>query len=854
MKNKCIFARDFENKDFINYIINELTNFSDGMITTHFKKLMAVVVCLLAGMTAQAQLTATYEPYAATEWGKEKAVDFKLTDVAQALETDTTTLVAALNSWTAEGSTDANMFFLTTAEGLSDNYTQGGKGGFWVNAEGLPQEWSGDNSGLRWFNTISWTSAENEDGKFSVIIGQYPGQCAVGDTFKPKFVLKLGDKEATLEITINIIEKPAVDIPEPELAWGKLTIVEEITKDVTQKPRSGYDSDKVEVDIAEALSKLGVSADVVQDELRQLLFAKIAYVTEDAVMGAQMSDSLTNEQTTTAFGFWLRNFSDAEGTPTSECGHFVWDGDDKFYVEGFAFDAETGILTCNLGQFPSNLKSGDNYYADIYMVFGNKAIKIRYNLIIPEVKVGTLEDYEKAGEHTIRVEMEPMDSYDTKNFSIDIETMVNALGCKVGEIDDFYMLDSEIDFASKNQEGVGYWVSMEGKVIKWGNDAMFYVTPKADDYSKFGVGQYPGHMNIGDSARATLYFVAGSKYYQLNVDLVIVAPKQGDVVFESVAQRSIEVQQVPVAYTWASRVEIPEAWVEQQLGTSDWVLYALAPLNDDGSEKEGNAKYSKSYSISESPGFWMDGEGHNIGWSGNARVGVSISQPSGHFALMQYENSINLGDVFRFPLFLVNEENGKMVTFNFTYSIVESVVEIEEVGSEDIVLPVSTSDDGASTTIDMSKAVKALGITMDDLAESEYLHGIGVDGTYGSGHSLFNGLAFTEKGFATTDEEQVFMFFDAEVSEDGQSITITSYANGELTDDFSAIGTICFLVDGKRYVFNVKFVSEAVFTGITENRTVPHTSLSAVYDLQGRKVVKTQRGLYIQNGRKYMVK
>ncbi len=841
MKNKCIFARDFENKDFINYIINELTNFSDGMITTHFKKLMAVVVCLLAGMTAQAQLTATYEPYAATEWGKEKAVDFKLTDVAQALETDTITLVAALNSWTAEGSTDANMFFLTTAEGLSDNYTQGGKGGFWVNAEGLPQEWSGDNSGLRWFNTISWTSAENEDGKFSVIIGQYPGQCAVGDTFKPKFVLKLGDKEATLEITINIIEKPAVDIPEPELAWGKLTIVEEITKDVTQKPRSGYDSDKVEVDIAEALSKLGVSADVVQDELRQLLFAKIAYVTEDAVMGAQMSDSLTNEQTTTAFGFWLRNFSDAEGTPTSECGHFVWDGDDKFYVEGFAFDAETGILTCNLGQFPSNLKSGDNYYADIYMVFGNKAIKIRYNLIIPEVKVGTLEDYEKAGEHTIRVEMEPMDSYDTKNFSIDIETMVNALGCKVGEIDDFYMLDSEIDFASKNQEGVGYWVSMEGKVIKWGNDAMFYVTPKADDYSKFGVGQYPGHMNIGDS-------------YQLNVDLVIVAPKQGDVVFESVAQRSIEVQQVPVAYTWASRVEIPEAWVEQQLGTSDWVLYALAPLNDDGSEKEGNAKYSKSYSISESPGFWMDGEGHNIGWSGNARVGVSISQPSGHFALMQYENSINLGDVFRFPLFLVNEKNGKMVTFNFTYSIVESVVEIEEVGSEDIVLPVSTSDDGASTTIDMSKAVKALGITMDDLAESEYLHGIGVDGTYGSGHSLFNGLAFTEKGFATTDEEQVFMFFDAEVSEDGQSITITSYANGELTDDFSAIGTICFLVDGKRYVFNVKFVSEAVFTGITENRTVPHTSLSAVYDLQGRKVVKTQRGLYIQNGRKYMVK
>jgi hypothetical protein len=91
------------------------------MITTHFKKLMAVVVCLLAGLTAQAQLTATYEPYAATDWGNEKPVNFKLTEVAQALQTDTTTLVAALNSWTAENSTDANMVFLAINDSLSSN-------------------------------------------------------------------------------------------------------------------------------------------------------------------------------------------------------------------------------------------------------------------------------------------------------------------------------------------------------------------------------------------------------------------------------------------------------------------------------------------------------------------------------------------------------------------------------------------------------------------------------------------------------------------------------------------------------------------------------------------------------------
>ena len=821
MKNKCIFARGFENKDFINYIINELTNFSDGMITTHFKKLMAVVVCLLAGMTAQAQFQGTVTQYPTSDYSNSPA-KFKLTEVAQALETDTATLAKAYNTWQeAETWEGENMFWLIGAnDAATDEPTADGKG-FWMTAEG---ERIGYGEGAIWF---AFALVDVENDVFSINCGQMPNTMKAEDSGHAKFQLRYNGKSVNFEVTLNVVAKPVVDIPQPELAWGKLTIVEEITKDVTQKPRSGYDADKVEVDLTEALTKLGVSGDLLKDELSQLLFAKKAYVTEDAVMGAQMSDSLTNESSAGAPGFWLRNFSDAEGNPTFECGRFAYDGDDCFYAEAFAFDTETGILSCNLGQMPNKLKGGNTYFADIYIVYGDKAIKIRYNLILPEVKVGTLEDYEKAGENTIRVEMEPAESYDTKNFSIDIETMVNALGCQVGEIDDFYMLDSEIDFATgKNQEGVGYWVSMEGKVVNWGNDAMFYVTPKADDYSKFGVGQYPGHMNIGDSARATLYFVAGSKYYQLNVDLVIVAPKQGDVVFESVAQRSIEVQQVPVAYTWASRVEIPEAWVEQQLGTSDWVLYALAPLNEDGTEKEGNAKYSKSYSITESPGFWMDGEGHNIGWSANARVGVSISQPSGHFALMQYENSINLGDVFRFPLFLVNEENGKMVTFNFTYSIVESVVEIEEVGSEDIAL--------------------------DALANGQYLHGITADGTYGSGVSLYDGLAFNDKGVCVTEDP--FMFFDAELNEDGKSITVTTCATADVADDYSAIGTVCFLIEGKRYVLNVKFVSETVFTGITENRTVPHTSLSAVYDLQGRKVVKTQRGLYIQNGRKYMVK
>lgn len=810
------------------------------MITTYLRKMFAVVVCLMTGLTAQAQFQGSVTQYPTKDYSN-SPVNFKLTEVAQALETDTATLAKTYNEWQdAETWEGENLFWLIGANDVAtDEPTADGKG-FWMTADG---ERIVHGEGAVWF-AFALVDAVND--VFSINCGQMPNVMKADDSGHAKFQLRFNGKSVNFDVTLNVVAKPIVDIPEPELAWAKLDIVQEITKDVEQKPSTGWASDKVEVNLAEALLKLGVAPKLVQDELGQLLYAKIAYITEDAAMGAQMSDSLTNESSANGVGFWLRNVSDAEGTPTFECGRFAYDGDDSFYAEAFAFDAETGILSCNIGQMPNKLKGGNTYFADLYIVYGTKAIKIRYNLNIEEVKTGTLEDYTLAGESTIRVEMEPMESYDTKNFSIDIEGICTALGCNVGDVDDFFMLDSEVDFAGKNQDGVGYWVSIEGSVINWGDNAMFYVTPKADDFSKLGIGQYPGHMNVGDSVRADVYFLANEKYYKLSIDLVIVEPKNADVVFQSVAQRSMEVQQVPGAYTWTSGTEIPAAWVEEQIGTSDWVLYALAPLNEDGSEKEGNAKYSKSYSIAESPGFWMDGEGHNVGWNSNARVGVSVSIHDGAFSLMQYESSINLGDVFKFPLFLVNEENGKMVTFNFIYSIVESVEEIEVVGTENITLPLTV--EGKSVNIDIKKAAEALGTTVDQLAEAKVLRGMAAEGTYGVSSDFFDGLTFDLRGNCVTDEGA--LYFEIEPNDDGTA-KLTTYCIEAVADDFTAMGQFCIQVGSKQYVYSVKFVSDAIFTGI-DTVAVSSKKADKIYDLQGREVKTAKRGFFIQNGRKFV--
>lgn len=172
------------------------------MRTTNFIKslLLVAILCLCDGTSAYAQFTKTIETLRADDWGNEKAAVFKMDDIASALETTPSTLTNSLNSWKG-GNTSTNMFFLSTPDGLSDNYTAvGGKGNFWVNADGFSQAWTDETKGsLRWFNRLSW-----DNSIFKIFIGHFPGQCDTGDVFYPSFVLKMGDKEVTFRITYLI--------------------------------------------------------------------------------------------------------------------------------------------------------------------------------------------------------------------------------------------------------------------------------------------------------------------------------------------------------------------------------------------------------------------------------------------------------------------------------------------------------------------------------------------------------------------------------------------------------------------------------------------------------------------------
>jgi hypothetical protein len=77
---------------------------------------------------------------------------------------------------------------------------------------------------------------------------------------------------------------------------------------------------------------------------------------------------------------------------------------------------------------------------------------------------------------------------------------------------------------------------------------------------------------------------------------------------------------------------------------------------------------------------------------------------------------------------------------------------------------------------------------------------------------------------------------------------------GDNIDADKTINTrLCFDFGGWYYIYNVQFVNPEVYTGI-EKTVATSQDNKAIYDLTGRKVANPTKGLYIMDGKKYILK
>ena len=91
------------------------------------------------------------------------------------------------------------------------------------------------------------------------------------------------------------------------------------------------------------------------------------------------------------------------------------------------------------------------------------------------------------------------------------------------------------------------------------------------------------------------------------------------------------------------------------------------------------------------------------------------------------------------------------------------------------------------------------------------------------------------------------------MSNDDPNLKVTIYNDGESFADKKIDTQFRYEFADWFYLFNVSLVPEETYTGVAELKAQP-AKQNAIYDLSGRRVEKAVKGLYIINGKKYLVK
>lgn len=811
--------------------------------TLKIKQLFAAMM-LFACIPASAQFKATVEQYANTDHST-VAAEFKLTEIATALSTDTATLVDALDAWynydeESGAEKPADMFFLKSGEELIADYNTNARGGFWMTRDYKVGSYAVD---AVFYEDIWWDNENNAD-YFSINLGQFPDSLKAGATLTPTFVLKHGDKQVTFDITY--IVNPLPTMPEAELEIAKLEIVGETEVTVDQTPSMSWKAYVASVSLAGVAEKFGVDAEIFPTMIpNQLYQAKI-----DLTYGLKV-DSLI---AITVNDGWGRVAMSLEGdTLTEVCSANYGSLEDlkAFYTNGWSFDAATDTLSCNMGQFPERMVAGDQLYSYVYLVYGNKAFRIKYILNViedPNAGKNNLEDMTKVGSSTFSLEQYPTTDYSTTYISLNADSIATLLGCSTSD-----MVLQAIDnngALSTNSTATkgGYWMTQGGIICGWGDNAYFFVEPNVQgDYSQLNFGQMPGNTAIGEEGHTMLYLTANGNYYELDITLKIVAKEiVGLESFENVATRNLTIQQEYITYEWSKAASIPMEQIYSLIGTTEPVLYGLVV---DSVAATTGSKYTDDYTCTPFPGFWLNAEGRNDKWGSSTftwgmSAAVEVSDEAYNINCMLDHGAI--GDVYNGQFFLANLENQKMITINLTYQIVETLVEFEVVGEEWINLPVSMND--ASVDYDLTKVATAFGLeSVDALFEGYYVKGLKADGTYTEGLDAINSGVILNTSGAAVEYGDIGVGF----SEDYKQIW--TYSNVDIVAPFKAEATFCFEIDSKRYIIHATLLDPESYAAGIEGISADKKD-GKIYNLQGQEVAVPAKGIYIMNGKKFLVK
>ncbi len=827
-----------------------------------FTSLMALVVTMVFATSAMAQKTFTgsVDCYSTAGYNQ-KYITFSLTEIAEELDTDTATLVAALNEQ-VEHIVDYEVqdidpiFFNITDGNASSYYTQGGVGGFWMDKDAAPVTW-GENTGAKWFNTLSWSA---EDDALYIGLGQFPDANEPGDKFSATYLLQYNNQSVKFNVTLNVTEKPAVDVT-PILS--KLNILDTKEVKVEQYVRTGFDADNVTLYLGGAATKLGLDPATVATDLSDYIYCTNYDATNEVV-----KDSLTNASTANGIGWWLTSVYDENtGNETDECAAVAYGTNNVFFVQNFAYNADT--LSFQLGQNPSTMKVGSNKYVYLYLISGTNAVRIKVCLSILEKPKSdvTFDKMTKVGSEEVAFVRDPSLGYGASTYYFDADSIAALFGDDVSASDlTLQALDTNsklTDGYTANGANGGFWMDLESHPVAWGSGTKIYFAEytysAADSY--FNIGNMDNQDFDGGTVTAgSLYLTLDDKYYEF-VMRVQMGEKEDSTVItypvadcKTVATFQYEYQIVPNSeyqdYTkMDTTIFLDMTQVESLLGTGSPTFYA-----ETYADSTGNI-FSKTYTCSPNPGFWMDpdtlNEHHSVasGWGSANTYGICFTDD--YFQFYQYPNSTSamVGNYYTDNFYLVNTKSGKKIQYTITVKYVEELTKHDNVGQESVAGKSRGEDGyGAVADIDLTAMYTAFGCTAEEFAEAGTWVAPNAAGTYAEdNYDAQEGFFFGADGKTVDDGTEII---HAGINEEGK---LATYVLDDANVDNEYTVTFAALYNDQMYYFYCTINAAGLPAGIS-GITDSTVKSGVVYDLTGRKLITPTKGVYILDGKKYLLK
>ena len=258
-------------------------------------------------------------------------------------------------------------------------------------------------------------------------------------------------------------------------------------------------------------------------------------------------------------------------------------------------------------------------------------------------------------------------------------------------------------------------------------------------------------------------------------------------------------------------------------------------------------------------------------------IGTQIHKGPGDYKHWQLFNDLSLTEEwqrFEFEQEITGDQTGtSTVAFNlniykdgdntyyfrnieFCCNEADATDEERTLDSENVVLPIPAKGQETTADLDMSNAISTLlvsdfsGFLLEKSMKMPTADGTLMEEPVSIGD---DGAVIDENGAFVEDGGVIGFDVDPETSADNiAKLTIANFG-GDFTADQTIASRIYFIRNGWYYLYNVTFVDQAIYDGI-ENVATQAMGKETIYDLAGRKVVTPTKGIYIKNGKKFILK